>query len=225
VNSGRNDVKLICLIPSYNEEKSIGKIVRSVRDLGFDVLVVDDGSGDRTAALARENGAEVVVHKKNCGKGASLRRAFLLIAQRPYDAIIVMDADGQHLPGDIMRLVDCFTRTGAGIVVGNRMERAKGMPFVRWLTNASMSLLLSWVCRQRIPDSQCGFRIIGMPLLKSFSLETENFEIESEMLLQASRHGFKIASAPVATIYEGQASAIHPWKDTVRFFKFLCKKR
>jgi len=105
------------------------------------------------------------------------------------------------------------------------MAHAKGMPFVRWLTNASMSLLLSIMCRQRIPDSQCGFRVIGMPLLRSFSLKTDNFEIESEMLLQAARHGFKIASVPITTVYEGQASAIHPWKDTVRFFKFICKKR
>jgi glycosyltransferase involved in cell wall biosynthesis len=218
-------MKLICLIPAYNEEKTIESIVRAVHNLGFDILVVDDGSIDSTAKKANEAGAEVITNDKNMGKGASLRRAFFLIGQRPYDGVIVMDADGQHLPGDIMKLVGCFTRTGAGLVVGNRMARSIGMPFVRWLTNASMSLLLSLMCRQRIPDSQCGFRIIGMPLLKLFSLETDNFEIESEMLLQASRHGFKVASVPITTVYAGQVSAIHPWKDTLRFFKFICKKR
>ncbi len=218
-------MKLICLIPAFNEEKTIGWIVRSVRALGYDVLVVDDGSKDGTAAIARDHGAEVIVNEKNMGKGASLRRAIALLTKRPYDGVIMLDADGQHLPQDIQGLVDVFTRTGAGVVVGNRMAKAKGMPFVRWLTNSSMSLLLSLMCRQSVPDSQCGFRVISMPLLKVLRLETENFEIESEILLEAARKGFKIASGPITTVYEGQYSAIHPWKDTLRFLKFVCKKR
>ncbi len=218
-------MKLACIIPAYNEEKNVAGVVRGARDLGYDVTVVDDGSRDGTAAMARQSGAEVIVNEKNMGKGASLQRAFSLFKEKPYDGVIVMDADGQHLSRDIQGLVEVFVRTGADIVVGNRMARAKGMPFIRWMTNASMSLLLSIMCRQSIPDSQCGFRVIRMSLLKALALETSNFEIESEILLEAARKGFKIASAPITTVYAGEASAIHPWKDTVRFFKFLCRKR
>ena len=216
-------MKTICVIPAYNEEKTIGGLARTVKDQGYDVLVVDDGSRDRTAALAREAGAEVLINPQNMGKGASLRRAFVLVTSRGYDAVVVMDADGQHLPADVRRLLEQLEETGADMVVGNRMLKATGMPFLRWVTNKSMSLLLSLMCRQYIPDSQCGFRALRMPLLKTLALQTENFEIESEMLLEAARHGFKIASAPIATVYEGQYSAIHPWKDTVRFFKLLFK--
>ena len=87
-----------------------------------------------------------------------------------------------------------------------------------------MSFVMSKMCGQRVPDSQCGFRLISMGLLRKMNLNTEKFEIESEMLLEASRHGFKIGSVPITTVYEGQFSAIHPWHDTVRFFNFIFKK-
>ncbi|OIO36397.1 MAG: hypothetical protein AUJ74_02550 [Candidatus Omnitrophica bacterium CG1_02_44_16] len=215
----------ICvLIPSFNEEKTIGWLVRTVRGLGYDMIVIDDGSKDNTAKIARDHGAEVLVNEHNLGKGASLRRAFDLAVPRDYDAVIIMDADGQHLPSDIAPFVECFSKKSPGLIVGNRMFNAKGMPFVRFCTNWVMSFVMSKMCGQRVPDSQCGFRLISMGLLRKMNLNTEKFEIESEMLLEASRHGFKIGSVPITTVYEGQFSAIHPWHDTVRFFNFIFKK-
>jgi glycosyltransferase involved in cell wall biosynthesis len=217
-------MRLCVLIPSYNEEKTIGWLVKSVADQGHHVLVIDDGSCDATATIAKENGAEVLVNEKNMGKGLSLRRAFTLLAKRDLDAVITMDGDGQHLPSDIASFVRYFQEKKPGIIVGNRMMRAKGMPLVRWLTNKFMSFLISCICHQSIPDSQCGFRLIDTQVLKKINLQTENFEIESEMLLEAVRNGFMIESVPIATVYEGQQSDINPWKDTVRFFKFLSTK-
>jgi len=101
----------ICvLIPSFNEEKTIGWLVRTVRGLGYDMIVIDDGSKDNTAKIARDHGAEVLVNEHNLGKGASLRRAFDLAVPRDYDAVIIMDADGQHLPSDIAPFVECFQK-------------------------------------------------------------------------------------------------------------------
>lgn len=218
-------MKLICLIPSFNEEKKIGGLVAAVHSLGYDVLVIDDGSGDRTAALALENGAEVITNEANLGKGASLRKAFSLLIQRDYDAVIIMDGDGQHLPSDIARFVKCYQEKKPGIIVGNRMQKAKGMPLVRWLTNGFMSFVLSKMAGQSIPDSQCGFRLVDMKVLRALNLNTEKFEIESEMLLEAAGGGFVIKSVPITTVYEGQTSAIHPVKDTVRFVKFVIKRK
>lgn len=216
----------ICvLIPSFNEEKTVGWLVKSVLTLGYHVIVIDDGSKDQTASLAQEAGAEMIVNPVNLGKGASLRKAFRIIASRNYDAVIIMDGDGQHLPSDIIHFVDAYKKTKPGVVVGNRMLRPKGMPWIRWMTNKFMSKVLSQKCGQRIADSQCGFRLIDAGILRELNLETQNFEIESEMLLEASRYGYRIESVPIATVYEGQSSAIHPVKDTVRFFKFLFKKR
>lgn len=88
-----------------------------------------------------------------------------------------------------------------------------------------MSFLISCMAHQSIPDSQCGFRLMDIQVLKKIDLRTENFEIESEMLLEAAKNGFKIESVPITTVYEGQHSAIHPWKDTIRFFRYLSTKR
>lgn len=218
-------MKYLCLIPSFNEEKTIGWLVKEVRGFGFDALVIDDGSIDATARLAHENGAEVIINERNLGKGASLRKAFGILSARDYDAIIIMDGDGQHLPSDIAQFVECYRSEKPGIIVGDRMQKAKGMPLVRWLTNHFMSFVISCMCRQRIPDTQCGFRLVDMQALRSIDLRTEKFEIESEMLIEASRKGFRIASVPIATVYEGQYSAIHPVKDTIRFFRFVFRKR
>jgi glycosyltransferase involved in cell wall biosynthesis len=213
------------LIPSFNEEKTIGWLVKAVKDLGFDVIVVDDGSQDDTAKIARANAAEVIVNERNLGKGASLRKAFELMKTRTYDAVIVMDGDGQHLPSDIAPFIDCYKNANPGIIVGNRMKKSKGMPLVRWITNRFMSFVISKMCHQWIPDTQCGFRLIDTHALKAMNLNTEKFEIESEMLFEASRHGYSIASVPITTVYEGQYSAIHPVHDTLRFFSFIFKKR
>jgi glycosyltransferase involved in cell wall biosynthesis len=218
-------MKIICLIPSFNEEKKIGGLVAAVRSLGYDCCVIDDGSSDRTAALALENGAEVVTNEVNLGKGASLRKAFSLLIPRDYDAVIIMDGDGQHLPRDISQFVACYQEKHPGIIVGNRMQKSRGMPFVRWVTNSFMSFVLSKIAGQDIPDSQCGFRLVDMLVLKALNLYTEKFEIESEMLLEAAKMGFAIKSVPITTVYEGQASAIHPVKDTIRFFKFVIKRK
>ena len=217
-------MKLCVLIPSFNEEKTIGGLVKSVLGEGHHVLVIDDGSSDATATIAKENGAEVLVNEKNMGKGLSLRRAFEVLAKRDIDAVAIMDGDGQHLPGDLAAFVSSFEQNKPGIVVGNRMFKPKGMPPVRWLTNKFMSFLISCFCHQSIPDSQCGFRLIDVQVLKKINLQTDNFEIESEMLLEAAKNGFRIESVPIATVYEGQHSAINPWKDTIRFFKFLSTK-
>ncbi len=218
-------MKFICLIPSFNEEKTIGWLVKAVKSLGYDALVIDDGSKDATAKIAHDAGAEVVINERNLGKGSSLRKGFSLVLNKSYDAVIIMDGDGQHLPSDIVRFVECFKEKKPGIIVGNRMQKAKGMPFVRWLTNGTMSFAISLMCKQNIPDTQCGFRLVDMSVLRALNLSTEKFEIESEMLLEASKKGFVIKSVPIATIYEGQYSAIHPVKDTIRFFKFVFKRR
>lgn len=216
----------ICvLIPSFNEEKTIGWLVRSVLELGYHAVVMDDGSRDNTAQVARAHGAEVFVNDRNLGKGATLRKGFEILKERDYDALVIMDADGQHLPKDIAQFVKLYQEKKPGVIVGNRMSRAKGMPLVRWLTNRVMSYFLSKKCGQAVPDSQCGFRLIDRAVLKKLSLHTEKFEIESEILMEASKHGFTILSVPITTVYEGQHSDIHPVKDTVRFFKFIFKKR
>ncbi len=211
------------LIPSYNEARTIGHIVADLVHRGFIVYVVDDGSSDDTARLAHAEGAVVVKHRKNMGKGASLREGFRHIVKKGFDAVIIMDGDGQHLSSDIGNFIEKMDVTGADIVIGNRMLDVSSMPKERKHTNRFMSYLISLISGQRVPDSQCGYRLIKREVLEKISLEASNYEIESEMIIKSSRAGFKIESVPIKTIYRDEKSRVNPVVDTLRFIAFVIK--
>lgn len=214
---------LSVLIPSYNEARTIGHIVADLVHKGFIVYVVDDGSSDDTAKLAHAEGAVVVKHRKNMGKGASLREGFRHIVKKGFDAVIIMDGDGQHLTSDIGNFIEKMDATGADIVIGNRMLDVSSMPEERKHTNRFMSYLIALLSRQRVPDSQCGYRLIKTEVLKKIKLEASNYEIESEMIIRSSRAGFRIESVPIKTIYRGEKSRVNPVVDTLRFIAFVVK--
>lgn len=216
-------MKTAVLIPAYNEEKGIVHLIEEIVRFVPDVIVVDDGSVDATADAVARTGASLLKHLKNQGKGAALRTGFDYILSKDFDGVLVMDADGQHAPADIPLFLEKSRRTDAGLILGNRMEKIKSMPRVRRLTNKVMSFILSFIARQRIPDSQCGYRLIKRKVLEAVSLSSSNYEIESELLIEAGKAGFKIDSIPVKTIYRGQKSYINPLVDTLRFFKLLLK--
>ncbi len=209
------------VIPSYHVERVVGSLLVQLRALGIDAVVVDDGSTDRTGEVARASGAAVITHPTNIGKGRSLRDGFAWALERHYRTIVTMDADGQHLPSDLPALLQALERDGVGLVVGNRMGNPRAMPWLRRLTNRWMSRWISHLCRQPIPDSQCGFRAIRRAVLERVTLTTDRYEIESEILVKASAAGFRIVSVPIATIYEQERSRIHPIADTLRFFRFV----
>ncbi len=217
-------MKIAILIPCHNEAKAIGPLVGKLKKLGLDVVVVDDGSSDGTGAIAGGQGAVVVTVPQRGGKGNAMQKGFEFIVSKGYDALIVMDGDGQHAVEDVPAFIDRYKATQASVINGNRMANNKNMPFVRRVTNWFMSWMVSCVCKQTIPDTQCGFRLISCAVLRAIKLTSTNFEIETEILIKASKKGFKIDSVPVATIYEDEQSKIHPVKDTIRFFRYLMRE-
>ncbi len=130
------------MIPAYNEAGPIRRVIKDVRGLGYPVLVVDDGSQDGTAAVAKSEGAEVLTLSVNQGKGAALRRGFEWFLKSGRALVVTMDADGQHDPSELDRFVAAMSVGGADFVVGNRMTDIRNMPLVRVLTNRFMSWLL-----------------------------------------------------------------------------------
>ena len=209
------------IIPAYNEEMLIGHLVKEVKKNGLDCLVIDDGSADKTKEEAEQSGADVISHSKNLGKGSSLRAGFKKAIEGDYDFVITMDGDGQHHPDELENFIRAAEKGGAAIILGNRMEDPRGMPLKRRLTNWFMSLLISSIAGQRLPDTQCGFRLIRTEVLRSIPLTTDKYEIESEILIKAAKAGFKIRSIPIRSIYGGQKSQISPFKDTLRFLSFI----
>lgn len=209
------------IIPTYNESREIARIVRLIRQYGLDVLVVDDGSKDNTAAIARENGARLIENSRNEGKGASLIKGFNYALSNGYDAVITMDGDGQHLPQEIAPFISLGENSDSAILIGNRMQKTRNMPLVRIATNKFMSWLISSIAGQKIPDSQCGFRLIKKEALQKIKLSTSKYETESEILIKAARQGFKIESVPIKSVYINAVSRINPFLDTLRFIRFL----
>lgn len=217
-------MKFAILIPAHNEAKAIGPLVNAVRQKGYDVVVVDDGSADKTGEIARSQGADVLVNDPRRGKGATLQRGFDHILERGYDGVVAMDGDGQHAVADIETFLEKARYFPDSVITGNRMGDTKGMPIVRKLTNMFMSGIISLICRQSIPDTQCGFRYIGAKVLKNIVLSCSDFEIETEVLVKASKKGFKIFSVPIQTIYGDEKSKIHPLRDTLRFIRYISRE-
>lgn len=218
-------MKTCVIIPTYNEAKDIGRVVKQVKEQGLEVIVVDDGSVDNTSEIAKNYGATVLENKTNEGKGASLINGFHYALDNGFDAVINMDGDGQHLAEDIPFFLRLAKYSKSGVLVGNRMSnRTKNMPFLRFLVNKFMSWLISTVAKQRVADTQCGFRLIKKEVLEKIQLETSKYEIESEIIIKAARLGFKIESVPIKTIYQGERSHINPFVDTLRFIRFIVRE-
>ena len=222
--SGKNNMRICVVIPALNEEGSIGQLVGNVLSYAGEVVVVDDGSTDDTCAIARDAGATVVRHPETLGKGAALRTGFDYVLKAGYDGVITMDADGQHDYRDVPVFISEAGRSDAGIILGTRMMSVAEMPLIRLLTNVVTSRIVSIISRQRVTDSQVGFRFIRREVLEAVNLTTANYETESEILIKASRKGFRISEIPVKTIYGKQSSNINAFIDTLRFIKLVLRE-
>lgn len=220
------------VIPAYEDEKHIGDIARRTRERLEHVLVVDDGSTDQTEQRAREAGAEVIVHAQNQGKGEALKTglAHWLEAGNSSSSeqkeqitwVVLLDSDGQHLPEEIDNfLLAAASVTQPTFFIGNRMGDVARMPLVRRLVNRYMSNEISRVCGQRIPDTQCGYRMLHRQIIPDMLAGGHRFDYETEALIIASRKGYRIESVPIATVYTDQISKIHPLRDSLRFFKLM----
>lgn len=217
-------MKSCVLIPAYNESKTISDLTKQIRIKNLDVIVVDDGSSDNTGAIAKENGADVLRNERNEGKGASLIKGFAYALGKDFDTVVIMDGDGQHLVEDIQYFLHAAETSDASVFVGNRMTSLQNMPKLRALTNKLMSWLISKITKQKIYDTQCGFRLLKKDALEKIKLTTKKYEIETEILIRAARLGLRIESVPIKTVYRGEKSKINPFIDAFRFARFILRE-
>ncbi|HHY86845.1 MAG TPA: glycosyltransferase family 2 protein [Verrucomicrobia bacterium] len=209
------------VIPCLNESAAIQAVVNGVRRHLTTVIVVDDGSTDDTGRLAAEAGAEVLRNERPSGKGAALASGWRRARERGFAWVLTLDGDGQHAPEDIPAFFDCVERTSAPLISGNRMSNPAGMPPVRRLVNWWMSRQLSRLAGQSLPDTQCGYRLMRLGEWSRLASTSSHFEIESEILLNFARAGFRIEFVPIQVIYRAERSKIHPLRDTLRWFRWL----
>ncbi|MBN1808572.1 MAG: glycosyltransferase family 2 protein [Planctomycetes bacterium] len=212
-------MNVVTLLPAYNEKAAVARVVSAVRLHHLPVIVVDDCSSDDTSSLARGAGARVVCHDVNRGKGQAVLTGVAEARRLGYSHTLVMDADGQHDPGEIPLFLDAAP--AADIVLGSRMRNPAGMPLLRLATNRSMSTLISWIAHHRITDTQSGYRLVSMDVWDCVPVFSARFDMESEFLITACRAGFTLAEVPISTIYGDEKSKINPFVDTYRFFRLL----
>ncbi len=212
--------RVVAVIPAYNEGGRIGDVVRRAKRFVDQVIVVDDGSSDETAGEARDAGALVVAHPVNMGKWAALKTGVQEALGEGADIIVTLDADGQHLPEEIPKLI--LALEDADVAVGFRSR--EGMPIVRRLSNFITTGILRVLLRVRIRDSQCGFRAYRREAAELLlQVEGSGYEGETESLVLLARAGMHLRDVPVSTIYAGEESKIRATRDIARFSKTVLR--
>lgn len=217
-------MRIWVIVPAYNEAGHLKQFLPKIKEKDLSVLAIDDGSADETYLAAKKHADIVIKNQKNFGKGLSLRKGIDYLTENKYfDYLITMDADGQHNPDDLDKFIK-EAKEKSAFVIGNRMGNPKNMPKTRVITNSFMSWLISKIAGQKIPDSQCGYRLIKREVIEKLTMSTKKFEIETEMLINISKLGYKIKSIPIESIYHKNVSSkIKPISDTFRFIKFILR--
>ncbi len=198
--------RVTIFLPAYNESRVIGgvleKLPASLAGIGpVRVVVVDDGSRDDTAVVSRSHGALVARHRINRGVGLATITGIKIAREIGTDILVMMDSDGQHDPDDLAAVIAPIVDGKADVVVGTRLVKSKGMPWIRRVGNKTMNLILRLLAGVRTTDSQSGFRAFNSYALERLRLTTSGYEVHTEMLVAARRAGLRIAEAPIKVIY------------------------
>lgn len=211
--------KILALVPAYNEGSRVRGVVEGARR-HLPVLVVDDGSTDDTAAHAEAAGAQLYRRPQNGGKGMGLRDGFRYALDHGYDAVLTLDADGQHDPAEIPTFLQRYRERGADLIIGSRDFRH--MPPVRRFANSVGRHVFSWALGQHVPDNQSGYRLLRRRLMEALLQSQESgFEFEVEMIVVCVRRGFVLDWVPIRTIYAGEKSHIRRGHHVKHFFRVV----
>ncbi len=220
---GDGKANILALIPAYNEAAHIRAVVQGSLP-HLPVLVVDDGSRDETARLAREAGAQVLRQAPNQGKGAALRAGFRQALAAGQEAVLTLDADGQHAPEELPIFLERYAARKADLIIGARDFAA--MPLKRRVSNTFGRWTFSWAMGQDIRDNQSGYRLLSARLMAALLDSRESgFEFEVEMIATCVLRGYTLDWVPIQTIYAGESSHIQPWRHTVNYLRLVWETR
>lgn len=203
----RNKLKVVAALPAYNEEVAIGSVVLGARNYVDQVVVVDDGSSDRTAEIAEAAGAIVLKHEVNTGYGGAIKDCFEVARTYGADVLVILDGDGQHDPSDIPSLVEPVVQEEADIVIGSRFNgKENKIPFYRRLGIRTINIFTNVASNGRVTDTQSGFRAYSRRAIDSLDIRDTGMGVSSEILLLAKNNGLKIKEKPIFCRYDVEGS-------------------
>jgi glycosyltransferase involved in cell wall biosynthesis len=198
--------KIIAAIPCFNEERFIGSVVLKAKNYVDQVMVIDDGSTDKTAMVAEQARVTVVKHDSNRGKGAAVRTAFEQAKEMGCSALVLLDGDGQHEPADIPRLLEPVLHGQADMVVGSRFLQIESpVPGYRIWGQRVLTFFTNLGSRVKLTDSQSGFRAFSPKAIEALSFAEEGFSIESEIQFLAKEANLQVAEVAVSIGYYDRA--------------------
>lgn len=211
---------ILTVLAAYQERALVGEVVCQVREQGLPVLVVDDGSTDETGSRAEDAGAIVLRHDRNRGKGTALQTGFRWALRNGYDAVLTLDADGQHDPTEIPLFLKAYREKGYDLLIGFRNFR--DMPWTRQMTNNFGRWTLTRVLGEPMLDNQSGYRLLSRRLVKaSFESIETGYEFEVDVIAICLRQGYSLGWVPIRTIYNGQPSHINHFKHVYNYLRLL----
>jgi glycosyltransferase involved in cell wall biosynthesis len=221
-------IRFAVVIPAYNEVATIRDIAERALKIGKQVIVVDDGSVDGTSQVLHGLAVQLLHNDRNLGKAASLWRGVQTALASGVDVVVTLDGDGQHAPEDIPRLIAAAQQYPGSIVIGARLADRSAIPKLRYFGNRVAVFWLSWACGQRLDDSQSGFRVYPAELFRKVSVSHDRqhgFVFESEILIEAARHGHRCVTVPIAAIYRpGARVSYFRHLDTLRIIRMVAWK-
>ena len=221
---GNGNERFLALLPAYNEAAHLEKVLTEVKKYIGDILVVDDGSKDETAAIAKNSGVGLLSRGYNCGKGQSLRDGYSWALENGFDAVIMLDSDGQHDPARIPDFAAKFRAARPHLIIGAR--NYKEMPLRRRIPNMIGKTLFSAAVGKNIPDNQSGYRMLDRELMQRMLGSSENgYHFEVEMIAVCIAENWPIEWVPIPTIYDDEVSSQNPLDQLVGFPKMCLKAR
>ncbi|HED11164.1 MAG TPA: glycosyltransferase family 2 protein [Caldithrix abyssi] len=215
------------LIPAYNAESSLAKLIESILRHTADfkpekIIVVDDGSGDNTVTVARKLPVELISLPQNRGKGAALKEGYAYFLNHCRSGyLITLDADLQHPPENIGDFLQTAEKHNSAVIIGQRSFTPPAMPLMRVLSNTLTSQIISGLTGLKIPDSQCGYRMIRRDVLSRLELRENGFQLESEFFFRCRELKVRIDYCPIPTVYNDYGSSMHHVRDTLKFIQLM----
>ncbi len=204
--------EIIVGLPAYNEEENIAAIILELEKIASKIIICNDGSSDSTGKIAEKMGAVVVNHPKNMGYGAAIRSIFKKATDLNAEILVTFDADGQHRSEDIHKVVEPIINNEADLVIGSRFLESNGtnVPTIRKIGIKAITQLANTSLDSKITDSQSGFRAYNKQVLSEITPSDYGMGVSNEILIKASKKGFRIKEVPITILYEGDTSTHNP---------------
>jgi glycosyltransferase involved in cell wall biosynthesis len=203
-------LNIIAALPAFNEEKYIGSIILNTLQYVNKVIVVDDGSSDKTVKIAKLAGAEVIEHKKNQGYGAAIQTILTEAKKRKPDVLVVLDADAQHNPAEIPLLVKPIAEKGMDFVIGSRQKQEKKIPFYRRIGQKIILNSVKVLSDDNLTDTECGFRAFAPKAYNTLELKNKGMGVSAEAVADAYRKKLNVIQVPVSVTYSKDSSTLNP---------------